>query len=693
MTNPLAVEIAKESREKSTNGLEKIVLTSNSSIQQYKNENYQDTCQTILTEISSVKDLIEELKDIKSIYYPSTASLNVLKLESKDSVTQLMDDCLNHLLHLEQRVQDTSSKVLVTGDLNSGKSTLVNALLKKDLLPMDQQPCTSLFCQVFSSSSTTDDQVHAVLPNTEYSKEDQDTFHIIEPRHLYTLLIDDDTAINYKMLNIYTSRHPDLTTNTTSLLHNNGVLDIALIDSPGLNTNSVQTTAVMARQEEIDVVVFVLSAENHFTLSGKHFLTDASLEKTHIFIVVNRFDQIRDKERCKRLILEQIKQLSPATYAQAEDLVHFVSSHQVDAPDFKKLEERLRSFVLHHRAQSKLMPAKTYLHHIVRDACFLSSINEDHARQCVDGAEKELETVLPDYQQVIQSQQHVQQTLEQLMHETMKQVETNTKQLLINCKLDQCIQRVPYPGLLLAWQYAQDVADALALQLQAQLQVAENCARDDTVACMQSMTQVAREHVKTISLSINKSTDVTSHQPPIRIHIQASDFSLDRNTINHDKNVVAASNIAILLGTTTILFNIKDLMLKLWRPSANTAGWSCWTGYTLTAVGLLSAYAFVVTVPRALQFNLKRKLQNAMENEQWVDHQTDRIVSCSTDLLESTHTKITYRVQEIVKDMGQKKSGLENNVFQSKATLHQFRMLVAKSNALLIRVEELEIVN
>jgi mitofusin len=692
MATPPSVEIAKESRSPSISDIRETSLTYNSSIQQYRTENYQDSCQNILTEISNVQALVEELKDIESIYYPTAASLNVLNLENKNSLGQLMDDCLDHLKRLEQRVQDASSKILVTGDLNSGKSTLVNALLKKELLPMDQQPCTSLFCQVFSSSSTTDDQVHAVLPNTDYSKQDQDTFHVIEPRHLYKLLIDDDTATNYTMINIYTSRHPDLATTTTSLLHNNDILDIALIDSPGLNTNSVQTTAVMARQEQIDVVVFVLSAENHFTLSGKEFLTNASLEKTHIFIVVNRFDQIRDKERCKRLILEQIKQLSPATYAQAEDLVHFVSSHQVDTPDFIKLEQRLKSFVLHHRIQSKLLPAKTYLHHVVRDVCFLSSINEDYAKERVEQTEKELEVALPGYWQIIQSQQTIQQSLEQLMQETVAKMESNIKQTLIKAEFDQCVQCIPYPGLLLAWQYAQDVADALASQLEAQLQAAAQWAHHDTAACMQSMAQLTHEHIDTISLPGNEKAlpTIGKNHRPIRIHVQARDFTLDRHAIV-DKKVVAASNIAALLGTTTVLFKIKDLMLKFvpWRPSANMAGRSCWTGYTLTAVGLLSAYAFVATVPRALQFNLQRKLQIALKNENWIDEQTDRIVSAATDVLEATQIKISYRVQEVVKEMEQNKSSLEDNVFQSKANLHQFKKLVAKSNDLLVKVEGL----
>jgi hypothetical protein len=43
-------------------------------------------------------------------------------------------------------------------------------------------------------------------------------------------------------------------------LRNNGVVDISLIYAPGLNRDSVRTTALFTRQEDIDVIIFVVSA-------------------------------------------------------------------------------------------------------------------------------------------------------------------------------------------------------------------------------------------------------------------------------------------------------------------------------------------------------------------------------------------------------------------------------------------------
>lgn len=207
------------------------------------------------------------------------SKLNVLNLDVKvghqmanvnslaqESITALLEERLAqsiaHIEKIHKRVADTSSKVLVTGDLNAGKSTFVNALLKREILPSDQQPCTSTFCEVLDATLNDGvEQAHAVRDVAAYNRTDPSTYDVIELRHLYKTVIEEDTP--YKMLKVYTT---DRRQTEESLLHN-GVVDIALIDSPGLNTDSIKTTAVFARQEEIDVVVFVVSAENHFTLS------------------------------------------------------------------------------------------------------------------------------------------------------------------------------------------------------------------------------------------------------------------------------------------------------------------------------------------------------------------------------------------------------------------------------------------
>ena len=309
---------------------------------------------------------------------PNSAASLVSQLE-KSSIANLLDErivtAIHHIEKLRLRVEDTSSKVLVTGDLNAGKSTFVNALLRREVMPADQQPCTTAFCEVHDAAENEGkEEIHIVLDGKVYDIKDASTYTTAELSHLEDIVTDNEHTLRMIRLYLADTRAP-----SESLL-NNGVVDISLIDAPGLNRDSVKTTAVFARQEEIDVVVFVVSAENHFTLSAQEFLQTASNEKAYIFIVVNKYDQIKNKAKCRRLILEHIRQLSPRTYEDAEDLVHFVDSASAlqpytANPAFDDLEQSLRSFVLVKRCKSKLHLVSTYLCKLLSDIQLLAGTN------------------------------------------------------------------------------------------------------------------------------------------------------------------------------------------------------------------------------------------------------------------------------------------------------------------------------
>lgn len=702
---------------------EQSVLSPNGLIQQYRSDDrkeqqlYRDSCQQVLNDISNVKSLVEDLKESEDIYYPSTSTtLSVLKIDNNennelyDSSARLLNEklssCIQHLEKLNTRVSDTSSKVLVTGDLNSGKSTLVNALLKREILPVDQQPCTSIFCEVLSTSDASDTVVHAIKDITSYDEQNDTTYHTLEARHLYNVLTEEEQP--YKMLKIYSPR--DLAITQESLLHN-GLIDIALIDSPGLNTDSIKTTAVFAREEEIDVVVFVVSAENHFTLSGKEFLWNAANEKTHIFIVVNRFDNIRDKERCKRLILEQIKQLSPATYDRADDLVHFVSAgHQVNAPDFIKLEQKLRSFVLHNRMGSKLSPAKNYLANVLRDLYFISTVNESKSEETLNTCIHNLQNnFLPGYSTLIDVKNTLQHDLQELKETSIRTLEQRTSSSLYACTsdkvLDANIQSIQYPGLFLSWQYAQDIADSLSSKLQDDLRTVENHAREDTIACLKEMNTVTVNTLKACGDMDDITTKVhddvlrsTTNNRLIHINVQARDFLLNRKIVDDKK--VALSGLATVSATTVFFkaINLKDIALNVISRYLNPLDDSTalpsrrFIAYTLTTVGILSAgwtaYSFISVIPQAIQNNLKQKFQTAVHHQKFAQTHTHRLIQSADQVLEAKKNEIVYRLKEVIAEREAEKSELEGDVLQSKAALHHFRTLVTKSDALLIKVQD-----
>lgn len=410
---------------------------------------------------------------------------NTMANLDKKSIANLLEKKLlqqvKYLLNLKDRIDDTTSKVFVTGDLNAGKSTFCNALLRRKILPEDQQPCTAVFCEVIDASKENNsiEEVHAVPIGKEYNIRDESTFEVYPLESLEDLVYDCD---RFSLLKIYVLDHRSF---QESLLHN-GVIDIKLIDAPGLNMDLYQTTQVFSRQEEIDLVVFVVSAENHFTLSAKEFIAAAANEKRYVFIVVNRFDHIKDKEKCKRRILDQIKSLSPDTYKNAKEFVHFVSSSEVlnengggddgdpddddnnnndnnDHPDFDQLEASLRKFLLEKRSISKLLPVKDYLLNILQDLQTLSKINEKiYYDEKVDKLQELNNRVAPKYNDIMTKSVRIGDTINGLIESTCTEVYNETNKEIVttvNNLGDKPI--VKYPGLQYLFEYAKETQLAM----------------------------------------------------------------------------------------------------------------------------------------------------------------------------------------------------------------------------------------
>lgn len=420
----------------------------------------------------------------------------------KGSIASLLDgqiqQSVRHLYAIKERIEDTSSKVLVTGDLNAGKSTFCNALLRRKVLPEDQQPCTSIFCEVLDFRENGGvEEVHAVPLGSVYNRNDESTYTVFSLKDLEKIVIDNE---HFSQCKIYIH---DIRSVDESLL-NNGVVDIALIDAPGLNSDSVKTTAVFARQEEIDVVVFVVSAANHFTESAKNFIFTAAREKAYIFMVVNGIDVIRDQERCKKMILKQVHGLSPATFKESSELVHFVSSNAIpvagspdgdgdDDPsdkgkgkdpekerDFGDLETSLRRFVLEKRARSKLAPAKTYLLNVLGDVHNLATVNRDVAQQELERVKKEMDALEPEFEESKKSRVEAGEAVDRLVEDSTSEVYGHTRDTLNSCisKVGEQDLGIEYPGLLSAYQYAEDIRDSMLHEITETVRLCEEHARD-----------------------------------------------------------------------------------------------------------------------------------------------------------------------------------------------------------------------
>jgi len=523
----------------------------------------------------------------------------------KVSIAKLVDERLavtaQHIDKLLVRVEDKSSKVLVTGDLNAGKSTFVNALLQRAVMPVDQQPCTTAFCEVHDFSDNNNvEEVHVVKDTANYRIHDESTYKRASLDHLNSIMDDEENTLALLKLYLHDSRPLG-----QSLL-NNGVVDISLIDAPGLNRDSLKTTALFSRQEEIDVVVFVVSAENHLTESARSFLKNASNEKAYLFIVVNKFDQIKNKEKCRRTVLEQIRQLSPRTYEDADDLVHFVDSLVgKDDPPFEDLEASLRSFVLGKRAKSKLNPASTYLSNLLSDIELLVGTNAIVAQEENLRAKGDLDAARPVLERMKSSSEVLEDALEAVEEEGTREASSRTLSVLAEA-LDRIGQGLPgselssvrmpsYPGLLNLWDYVRDVRKALLTSLDLAVKQAEDEARIITTAGVQQVLTLGQEH---LPAGVERSR---------RVFMPEAMFSTCRTRdgkrkIRRDSFVVAGGTLGLGIGLAgrpemnqPTFFDLFDVPHHFWVYFGDTKE-DTKDENGPSAIGLMSAGIGVVTL-------------------------------------------------------------------------------------------------
>ncbi|KAI1143738.1 hypothetical protein F5Y05DRAFT_362384 [Hypoxylon sp. FL0543] len=657
----------------------------------------------------------------------------------KGSIAALLDgkisSSIKHLLLLRERIEDTSSKVLVTGDLNAGKSTFCNALLRRKVLPEDQQPCTSIFCEVLDARENAGvEEVHAVHRDAVYNRHDESTYDVFSLQELEKIVLDNETYIQCK---VYIK---DVRTIDESLL-NNGVVDIALIDAPGLNSDTTKTTAVFARQEEIDVVVFVVSAANHFTQSAKEFIWAAAAEKAYIFMVVNGYDLIRDKERCQKMILDQVYGLSPRTFKESTELVHFVSSNAIpmapsppggpdgggsgsssggggdpgDDPkgkgkekekekirDFEKLEQSLRRFVLEKRARSKLAPAKTYLLNILNDVNILATVNADVAQSELERVTHELEEIEPQLESSQKAIASVGDKIDHTIEETCKEIYNHTRATLNEAIVHAGDDNlgVPYPGLFHAFDYAEELKEAMLSRISESVTSCEDYARARTVSGVNVIKQLGIMHIGNEFHDLNfrsdfmyrRKRDVLAKQ--VDVSTELWDL-VDWSTLMQRQEKVAGTGMALTVATAI---------------GGRLVGGMGWMDHTLNVVKIVgndnlrklivpglvlaavSAAAYVIQqIPQSLPHRLSNKISAQLASMDYVHANSTRISSSVRKVLRIPADNLRVSLTRSVEQLGTRREETLKVRGESEVALKYFSNLVRESAHQRTFVEDIDL--
>ncbi|KAG8357124.1 Transmembrane GTPase fzo1 [Fusarium venenatum] len=654
----------------------------------------------------------------------------------KSSIAALLDGkistSIKHLVALRERIEDTASKVLITGDLNAGKSTFCNALLRRKVLPEDQQPCTAIFCEVLDARENSGvEEVHAVHKDAIYDRNDESTYDVFSLKELENIVIDNETYTQCKIY-VKDSRSID-----ESLL-NNGVVDIALIDAPGLNSDTTKTTAIFARQEEIDVVVFVVSAANHFTQSAKEFIWAAAAEKAYIFIVVNGFDVIRDKKRCEKMVLDQVAGLSPRTHKENSELVHFVSSNAIPigpsppggpsgggsssggsgdpgdgddkgkgkdldkVRDFEALEQSLRRFVLEKRARSKLAPARTYLLNILNDVNTLATVNQEVAQSELDRVTKELKELEPQLESSRRARSEVSEKVDANVEDTCKEIYDYTRNTLNSAILHSGSSHydVPYPGIWSAFQYAEDLKEAMLSRIADSVANCEEYGRGKTVYGVNAIKKLGILHVGDEFQNLQFRPDVMFRRKrdalarQVDIPIEMTDF-VDWTTLLQRQEKFAGTGMALTVAGAVVP---RMIGMNTWMDQAVTATriLSNENLRQLIIPGILvaavAASAYVLQqIPNSLPPRLATKISTQLAEMDYVHTNAARISSSVRKVLRIPADNLRVGLDQSLKDLSAKREETVKVKGESERASRYFLNLVRQSDDQRVKVEAVDL--
>lgn len=223
-----------------------------------------------------------ELKKISNIIKYWYVINNKIKLDNKIEVESELKPYFN---------LKADNKIAVLSTMSSGKSTLINALLGREVLPSENQACTGKIFEI-SNNKGNSNMIQAL-------KDDEIIIENIEPEYLKNLNSDnriDKIKINTKFQAIQK--------------------EIVLYDTPGVNNymndSHEKTTYEFLQKNGIKNILYIINATQIGVTDDKKFLVDLKelYENTenNIVFLLNKIDVIDSKYEEKENIVENAKE-------------------------------------------------------------------------------------------------------------------------------------------------------------------------------------------------------------------------------------------------------------------------------------------------------------------------------------------------------------------------------------------------
>lgn len=261
---------------------------------------------------------MESTNDIYQSYHAMSGEISEGLSRMAGYCGQLgMEERQKALLEGKKKLQSHKFAVGILGEFKRGKSTIINALLGKEIMPADILPCSATMNRVS----------YDLHSSVELKMVDGTTEHIaVEELAQYVTKLDDDSAARAEKIEEAVVYYP-------CRFCRNGV---DIVDTPGLNDDERMNKITEETVPKLDAVIMVLVADNPFSMSEAEFVRNKLMVSDigRLIFLVNKIDLVRPRDRAR--VVESIRaKIQSSVLEKSKDV------YGADSPQYRDMEQKL----------------------------------------------------------------------------------------------------------------------------------------------------------------------------------------------------------------------------------------------------------------------------------------------------------------------------------------------------------------
>lgn len=278
--------------------------------------------------------------DISTIdTYRKTKKDIVASLERLNEIYEECGSNNRRLVEIINKFKTDNFQIVVLGEFSRGKSTFINTLLNKNILPSNIIPTTAVLTKIHYGEEP------KVIIN--YKNNTSDTIDINELKRYITTLETEDLANQIVDAEVY---YP-----TQFCLDG-----CSIIDSPGVNDINQQKVDITYNYiPKSDAAIILLDPDQPFTESEKEFIENKIIDNKvgKLFFLLNKFDQVDEKNKEELVNYVKNRLLSLKEIGSRDIKFYCISSKEALKArlkgednsynrEFKKFENDLMEFLI-----------------------------------------------------------------------------------------------------------------------------------------------------------------------------------------------------------------------------------------------------------------------------------------------------------------------------------------------------------